>query len=121
MLTLRLTLADAVKEPLPPLTLNVYVPTGVFFDVETVMVEDPEPTTVLGLNVAVAFAGNPLALNVTVPLKPFTDVTFAVYVVLAPFLTVCDAGVAPRVKLCTTSVTVVLCVILPLVPVMVNV
>jgi hypothetical protein len=71
-------LADAAKEPLAPLTVNVYVPTGVFFDVETVMIEDPEPTTVLGLNVAVAFAGNPLTLNVTVPLKPFMGVTFAV-------------------------------------------
>jgi len=114
-------LADDVKAPLVPLTVNVYVPTGVFFDVETVIVEDPEPITVLGLNVAVAFAGNPLALNVTVPLKPFTGATFAVYVVPAPFLTVCDAGVAVRVKLDTTSVTVVLCVILPLVPVMVSV
>ena len=114
-------MADVVKVPLAPLTLNVYVPTGVFFAVETVIVEDPEPLTELGLNVAVAFAGNPLTLNITVPLKPFTAVTFAVYVVLAPFLTVCDAGVAVRVKLDTTSVTVVLCVILPLVPVMVKV
>ena len=42
------------------------------------MIEDPEPTTVLGLNAAVAFAGNPLTLNVTVPLNPFMGVTFAV-------------------------------------------
>jgi hypothetical protein len=99
---------------------KVKVPVG-FFPVLTVMVDVPEPLIVLGLNDAVAPEGKPLTLSITVPLKPFTAATFAVYVVLAPFLTVCDAGVAVRVKVDTTSVTVVLCVRLPLVPVMVNV
>lgn len=116
----RVTLADCENEPIVPVMFKVKVPVG-FFPVLTVMVDVPEPLIVLGLNDAVAPEGKPLTLSITVPLKPFTAATFAVYVVLAPFLTVCDAGVAVRVKVDTTSVTVVLCVRLPLVPVMVNV
>jgi hypothetical protein len=47
--------------------------------VVTVMVEAPEPGKEVGLNVAVAPEGNPLALRVTTPLNPPTDVIVAMY------------------------------------------
>ena len=45
--------------------------------VVTVMVELPVPITETGLNEAVAPDGNPLALKLTEPLKPFKEVTVA--------------------------------------------
>ncbi len=44
----------------------------------TVMVDEPEPATEAGLKLAVAPAGRPVALNVTVPVKPPEAVTVAV-------------------------------------------
>jgi hypothetical protein len=41
-------------------------------------VELPEPVTELGLKLPVAPLGNPLTLNVSVPLNPFKAVTVAV-------------------------------------------
>ncbi len=41
----------------------------VFLEVWIVRVADPDPMIELGLKVAVERGGNPLALNVTVPLK----------------------------------------------------
>ena len=121
LLTFRLTVADLITAPLVPLIVKVKVPIVDFFVVETVRVEFPEPVTVVGLNVAVVFAGKPLTLKVMTPLNPFTAVTFAVYVVLPPFLTVCEAGVAERLKLDTTTVTDVECVRVPSDPVTVTV
>jgi len=45
------------------------LPLAVFLAVWIVRVADPDPTTEVGLKVAVERGGNPLALNVTVPLK----------------------------------------------------
>jgi hypothetical protein len=42
------------------------------------MVEEPEVATVAGLKEAVAFAGSPLALSVTVPLNPLRGAMVAV-------------------------------------------
>jgi hypothetical protein len=39
------------------------------------MLEDPEPVTEAGLKVALAPTGNPVALKVTIPLKPPDGVT----------------------------------------------
>jgi hypothetical protein len=74
-----------------------------------------------GLNDAAAPAGNPAELRVTEPVKPAAGVTDTVYDVEAPCVTVLLAGVAESEKSgCeTTSVTVVLCVRFPLVPVIV--
>ena len=71
---------------------------GVVDAVVTVSVDEPGVATEPGLNVAVAPLGNPVALNVTVPVNPPDGVTVAVYVVLAPWTTVCDAGVADTEK-----------------------
>lgn len=117
--TFRLTVTDLVAPLLVPLMLKAYVPAGVFLEVEIVKTEFPAPVTEVGLNVAVAFAGKPLTLKVTTPLNPFCGLTVAVNVVLDPLLTVCAAGDGTMLKLPTVSVTDVLAVILPLVPVMV--
>ena len=58
--------------------VRVELPTGVLALVVTVMVDDPVPVTVVGLKLAVAPVGSPLALKVTIPLKPPDGVTVAV-------------------------------------------
>jgi hypothetical protein len=121
LLTLRLTVVDSETGPLLPIIFRVNVPAGVCLVVETVKTEFPPPVIEVGLKVPVAFAGKPLTLKVTSPLNPFCGLTVAVYVVLAPLLTVCAAGDGTTVKLDTDSVTVALCVMLPLVPVIVMV
>src|SRR5262249_27323092 len=75
-----------------------------------------------GLSDARAPVGRPVELSVTAPVKPAAGVTATVYVVDAPGVTVWLAGVADSEKSgCeTTSVTVVLCASVPLVPVMVT-
>ena len=66
------------RVPLAPVIVNGYVPVGVVALVVTVMVDEPEVVTDAGLKLALAAAGNPLALNVTVPVKPPDGVTVAV-------------------------------------------
>src|SRR5436309_7709879 len=58
------------------------------------MVDGPDPATDAGLKLAAAPAGSPLALKVTVPVKPPVAVTVVVYDVLDPCTAGCDAGVA---------------------------
>ena len=57
--------------PLVPVTVTMNDPVGVVLRVVTVIVVEPEPVTEVGLKVAVAPVGNPLAPKVTAPLKPF--------------------------------------------------
>ena len=120
MVTFRLTVVDFVVPALVPLMLKLNVPSFVFLVVETVTIVFPAPVTEVGLNVAVVFAGKPLTLKVTTPPNPPSGLTVAVYVVLDPLLTVCAAGDGTMLKLPTVTVTDVLAVILPLVPVMVK-
>jgi hypothetical protein len=119
LLTFRLTVVDSESGPLLPIMVRLNVPVGVCLVVETVKTEFPPPVIEVGLKVPVAFAGKPLTLKVTAPLNPFTGVATAVYVVLDPFFTVCAAGDGYIVKVDIDSVTVVLRVMLPLVPVIV--
>lgn len=58
-----------VREPLTPVIVNRYVPSTVLAVVEIVKLE-LAPDAGLGLNVAVAPAGNPLVEKVTAPLNP---------------------------------------------------
>jgi hypothetical protein len=46
--------------------------------VVTDMVDEPDPVTDVGLKLALAPAGSPLAVNVTAPLKPPDPVAVAV-------------------------------------------
>ena len=65
--------------PLVPLTVIVEFAPGVFAVVVTVMVVVPAPPVmVAGLNVAVAPAGRPLTVGVTVPVNPFAAATVTV-------------------------------------------
>jgi hypothetical protein len=67
-----------MRAPLVPVIVTVLEPAGVLALVVTVIVDDPEPTTEAGLKLAVASAGNPLALRATVPLNPPDAVTVTV-------------------------------------------
>jgi len=127
VVTISVTVAVCVTLPLVPVIVNVELPAGVLPPVVTVNVELPAPVTVAGEKPAVAPVGNPLALSVTTPPKPFSAPTLAVYVVAFPAITVCVLGLPEIVKsggggcALTTKLTVVLCVSAPLVPVIVNV
>ena len=76
--TTRLTVVLCARLPLVPVTVKVLVPTGVLVAVPTVMVEEPGAPLEVGLKLAVAPLGRPLALKVTVPVKPFKLPTFTV-------------------------------------------
>lgn len=54
---------------------------------------------VLGLNDAVTPAGSPVALSVTLPVKPNSGVTVMVDVPEVPWVMVNEDGDVPRVKL----------------------
>src|SRR5262249_60755416 len=86
--TTRLTVVLCVKLPLTPVIVSVDVPTGVLPVVVTVNVELPVPVTVPGEKLAVAPAGNPLALKAIEPEKPFNAPLVPAYVV--PFPTPID-------------------------------
>lgn len=92
----------------------------------TDMVLDPEPVTEVGLKPAVAPEGKPPTLKPTTPENPPDPVTVAEYDVPPPAVTVAEAGVAAMAKspiTCafTVSEMVVVCVVLPDMPVMVTV
>jgi len=67
-----------VEVPDVPVIVRLNVPVGVVLAVVTVIVEEPEPLTEVGLNVALAPDGSPLALKVTAPANPFTAAIVAV-------------------------------------------
>jgi hypothetical protein len=126
VLTARVTTAECVTLPLVPVMVRLELPAGVEVVVLTVSVDDPELLTDAGLKLAVVPAGKPETASETLPLKPLIAPTVAMYVVLLPAVTVCDAGVAESEKSATAMgltvrVTVAECVTMPLVPVMVNV
>ena len=59
--------------------VNMEVPAGVVFEVETLRVADPEPPlTEVGVKLPLAPLGTPLTLKPTFPLKPFSALTVAV-------------------------------------------
>ena len=65
----------------------------------TVKVEDPDPPVMgLGEKEPVVPEGKPVTFRVTFPVNPFTGDTVAVYEVVPPCMTVCEAGLAVRLK-----------------------
>jgi hypothetical protein len=68
--TTRLEVAEWVRLPLVPVMVSVEVASGVVPLVVTVIVEVPLVVTVAGEKLALAPAGKPVALSVTVPVKP---------------------------------------------------
>jgi hypothetical protein len=69
-LTTRVTAVEWLVVMLVPVIVIVEVPAGVVLPVVTVIVDEPPEITAGGLNVAFAPDGKPLALKVTVPVKP---------------------------------------------------
>jgi len=67
-----------LRLPVVPVIVRLERPTGVLPAVVTVNVEEPVPVTVVGKKLAVAPAGRPVTLRLTVPLKPSRAVTFTV-------------------------------------------
>jgi hypothetical protein len=64
-----------------------------------VSVEVPEPPLIeLGLKLAIAPMGKPLAERFTVLLKPFDGLTVTVVLVLLPAVTVAEAGESETLK-----------------------
>jgi hypothetical protein len=80
----RVALAVWLSPPPVPVTVNGNVPAAVPAAVVSVIVDDPLPVTVDGLNTALTPAGNPLTANPTEPAKPLSAETLIVYVVLPP-------------------------------------
>ena len=76
--TASVTAAVCDTPPLVPLIVSEELPTGVVLTVVTVSVDDPDVVIELGLNVAVAPEGSPLAVRATVPVKPPDGATLTV-------------------------------------------
>ena len=64
--------------PLVPVMVNGKLPVGVVLAVVTVMVDEPDVVTDVGVKLAVAPAGSPLTPKVTVPVNPPDGVTVTV-------------------------------------------
>ena len=88
------TVVLCASAPLVPVTVTTYVPAGVLPLVLILITVDPEPTRVFGLKLADALAGSPLALKVTVPVKPPEAVTVTVKFAFEPATTDLEPGVA---------------------------
>ena len=82
------------------------MPAAVAAVVEMVKVDDPAEVMVAGLKLAVAPAGRPAAVRVTVPVKPLRALTVAVNAARLPAVTLCDAGVAAKPKSAPVETTV---------------
>ena len=70
--TTNVTVVLWLRLPLTPVIVSAYVAAGVEQLVDTESVEDPETLIDAGVKLAVAPAGTPLTLRLTVPVKPFT-------------------------------------------------
>jgi hypothetical protein len=93
--------------PLLPTAVIVWLPSGVWAEVASVSFDVPKPTTLVGLKAAVAPTGTPFAESMTRPLNPYFAVTVTVVVVLAPRLTVSEAGETETKKSPRTGTSVV--------------
>src|SRR5689334_1398754 len=119
---MRVAVAWRASEPAVPVTRSVNVPRAVVLVVRTVSVAVPGAPSVAGDTVAEAPAGRPDTVSVTAPGSPVAEVTDTVYVAVCRRVTVTDPGLTPTAKsrAVTTSVTVPLRLVAPLVPVTVS-
>ena len=76
--TINVTVVLCTREPLVPVMVTVFVLEAIVLVVVMVNVEEPDPLIVARLKLAVAPAGKPLAVSVTLPLNQFSAVTVAV-------------------------------------------
>src|SRR5208283_5524458 len=120
--TVRLTVVVAAKFPDVPVIVTVDVPVAA--DALAVKVKVLVPVVGFGANPAVTPLGKPDAFRLTLPVKPFSAFTAIVLVPLFPCTTLKLVELADSVKLglaVTVSLTVVVWVKLPDVPVIVTV
>lgn len=94
--TVRVTLAVSIVEPLVPVTVMVTAPTLAVLVAVNVSVLPPDPVTEVGLKLAVTPAGRPLTVNATALLKPLNAPTVTLLPTLVPCMTV--VAVALTVK-----------------------
>jgi hypothetical protein len=76
--TLKVTVAVCASVPFVPVIVSVEFAAGVVPEVVIVRIDVPAPVIVAGLKLAVAPAGNPVTVGVTVPLNPLTAVVLTV-------------------------------------------
>src|SRR5262249_28051575 len=79
----RLTVPECDKEPLVAVTVKGYLPDAAVPGV-TIKLDEPVPTTEVGLKEDEAPEGTPLTLNETAPLKPLVPTTDIAYVTFEP-------------------------------------
>lgn len=94
--TVNVSVAVFVVEPLVPVIVTVAVPTVAVFVAVNVRVLPAEPVTDAGLNEAVTPAGSPLTERATVPVKPLIAETVTLSVVEVPCST--EAPLAAMLK-----------------------
>lgn len=91
--TFKVSVVDAVVEPLVPVTVTVAAPTVAEFEAVKVRVLPDDPVTEVGLNAAVTPEGRPETLNVIVPLNPLMELTVTLLAALVPCSTVVPEAV----------------------------
>ena len=94
-LTVTVTVAECVRDPLVPVTVTVYTPAGPVQDRADVW--DAPRTMLAGVRVQVRPAGETVEVRATVPVKPFTGATVIVEVAAVPTLTATLVGAAVTV------------------------
>src|SRR5262245_64041058 len=78
VLTISATVAVRMRDPLVPVMVSVPLPAGVFAAVVTINVALPGPVIKAGVKDAVAFAGSPLTVRLTMPANPFSALVVTV-------------------------------------------
>ena len=91
--------------PVLPVITSGYVPAATPV-VVTLSVDEPDVSTLVGVNAAVAPEGNPATLKETFPANPDPGVRVTVKVAALPAGTDCEVGVADREKSATEIVRV---------------
>jgi hypothetical protein len=86
--TVRVSVAVSVVEPLVPVTVTVAAPTVAVFDAVKVSVLPADPETEDGLKAAVTPVGRPLTVRATVPLKLLIADTVTLLVAVVPCMMV---------------------------------
>jgi hypothetical protein len=120
---LRTKLALRFSPPPVPATSRVNEPVGVFLGRVTVRAEAKFGVPDVTVKIPFEADGNPDTESVTCDLKSFRPTTFIWYVIVSPGVVVCDGGVASIRKSgdCAIVTTkVVVCDVVPAVPVIVN-